>query len=105
MTMLINICGIDHKIIECEDNFDTDMHLGQIDYSKAIIKINKDLPPQMKDEAICHEVMHGIFLHLGYQELADNEQLVQALATAVNQAFDIKRMDEPCLVKIEKGEW
>lgn len=28
--MIVNICGIPHKVIEIEDNFDLDVHFGQI---------------------------------------------------------------------------
>lgn len=30
--MTVNICGIPHKVVECEDKFDVDSHFGQIDY-------------------------------------------------------------------------
>ena len=32
--MRVNICGIQHEIIEMDDNFDLDCHFGQIDYKK-----------------------------------------------------------------------
>lgn len=32
----INICGIKHEIIEKEDIFDCDTHMGQIDYCKCL---------------------------------------------------------------------
>lgn len=94
--MIVNICGIPHNVIECEDSFDTDTHLGQIDYGKAEIKINKNMPKALKMETICHEMVHGIFFHIGCSETAQNEQLVQALGNAIYQGFEIK--------DIEKGE-
>lgn len=36
--MIVNICGIPHKVIECEDKFNKDLHFGQIDYEKAEIQ-------------------------------------------------------------------
>ena len=30
MPETVNICGIPHKVILCEDSFDSDLHLGQI---------------------------------------------------------------------------
>ena len=88
--MIVNICGIPHKVIECEDHFNTDCHFGQIDYKNCEIRINKDMTDANKKETICHEMIHGIFVHLGYNELAGNEQLVQALGNAICQGFSIQ---------------
>ena len=43
-----------------------------------------------KNEALCHEMMHGIFVHLGFNDYAQDEHLVQALGNAIFQSFDIK---------------
>lgn len=88
--MTVNICGIPHKVIECEDKFDVDSHFGQIDYKACEIRINKDMAQENKNETLCHEVMHGIFVHLGFNEYAQDEHLVQALGNAISQSFDIK---------------
>ena len=93
--MTVNICGIPHKVIEMEDNFTSDTtHLGEITYSQAEIRINKNIPNKMKKEVLCHEMIHGIFIHLGYDEYADNEQLVQQLGNAIYQGFEIKESEE-----------
>lgn len=55
--MRVNICGIQHDIIEMDDNFDLDFHFGQIDYKKNEIRINKALTNEGKKEAICHEML------------------------------------------------
>lgn len=88
--MIVNICGIPHKIIEYEDNFNVDLHFGQIDYKACEIRINKDMTEECKRETICHEMVHGILVHLGYNDLTSNEQLVQALGNAIYQSFEIK---------------
>ena len=87
--MQVNICGILHDVVERQDNFNIDMHLGQIDYTKAEILVNQDLAGALRKETICHEMVHGILVHLGYTELANDEQFVQALANAICQGFDI----------------
>lgn len=92
--MRVNICGIPHKVIECEDNFNVDAHYGQIDYQACEIRINKDMPRESKFETICHEMVHGIFIHLGYNNFAQDEQLVQALGNAIYQGFSIKTESE-----------
>lgn len=92
--MIVNICGIPHEVIETEDKFNVDCHLGQIDYKDLTIKINKDMHIIEKYETICHEMVHGILVHLGYNDLSNDEQFVQALGNAIYQGFDIKRMKE-----------
>ncbi len=89
--MKVNICGIPHTVIEREDYFDVDTHFGQIDYKACEIRINKDMSPEAKEETICHEMVHGILVHLGYTEQSEDETFVQALANAIYQGFDIKK--------------
>ena len=48
--MIVNICGIPHDVVECDDNFDVDCHMGMIDHKNAVIKINKDLKDDIEDE-------------------------------------------------------
>ena len=92
--MTVNICGIPHKVIECEDKFDVDSHFGQIDYKACEIRINKDMTQENKYEALCYEMMHGIFVHLGFNDYAQDEHLVQALGNAIYQGFNIKAESE-----------
>lgn len=88
--MKVNICGLPHEVVEMENNFNLDCQLGMIEYKDLVIKINKDMPQIAKEETLCHEMVHGMLVHLGYTELADNEQLVQALGNAIYQGFNIK---------------
>ena len=92
--MKIKICGVPHKIVECEDKFDTDCHFGQIDYKACEIRINKDISDESKKEALCHEVLHGMLVHLGYTELSQDEQFVQGLGNAIYQSFEAKAESE-----------
>ena len=94
--MKVNICGVPHIVVECEDKFDVDAHFGQIDYKSCEIRINKDLSAENKKETICHEMVHGILVHLGYNNLSQDEQFVQALGNAIYQGFDVKaEREEP----------
>lgn len=88
--MKVNICGMPHKVVECEDRFNSDCHFGMIDHLTCEIRINKDMTEENKKETLCHEMVHGIFIHLGYSNLSNDEQLVQALANAIYQGFDVK---------------
>lgn len=89
MITVVNICGIPYEIEYLKDNFDADTHFGQIVYAKGKIKINQDMPPAIIKEAICHEMVHGMLVHLGYNEMTNDEQFVQALANAISQGFEI----------------
>ena len=92
--MKVNICGIPHDVVEVEDSFTADFtHLGEIVYKDLQIKINKNMPQIAKDETICHEMIHGILVHLGFEDMANDEHLVQALGNAVFQGFEIRNID------------
>ena len=90
--MIVSICGVPHEVIEREDVFDKEVvQFGQIDYRKAVITLNKNVSPEVKEESLWHEIMHGILGHVGYNEMSDNEQFIQAVANGVYQA--IKSME------------
>lgn len=36
-----------------------------------------------------YEITYGIFVHLGFNELSQDEHLVQALGNAIHQSFDV----------------
>lgn len=89
--MTVNICGILHEIVECEDSFSADAaHFGEIDYKACKIRINKDMAVEAQEETIIHEMVHGMLVHLGYTEQSQDEQFVQGLANAIYQGFDIR---------------
>ena len=91
--MKVNICGLQHEVVEVTDHFNMDCHMGMIEYKDLVIKINADMPREAKNETICHEMVHGILVHLGYNDLSDDEQFVQALGNAIYQGFDIKNKE------------
>ena len=59
-------------------------------YKENEIRINEDMSENQKKETLCHEMVHGILIHLGFDDLSNNEQLVQALGNAIYQGFEIK---------------
>ena len=88
--MMVNICGIPYTVREVSHPFTTgDTHLGEINYMSCEILINESLPGDLKKEVLCHEIMHGILHHLGYEEEND-EKMVQQLGNAINQTFFVK---------------
>ena len=91
--MQVNICGILHDIVEMNDNFNVDTHFVQIDYNKAEILVNQDMAGALKKETIFHVIVHSILVHLGYNEQANDEQFVQAMANAICQWLHCLRKD------------
>ncbi|MBO5967302.1 MAG: hypothetical protein J6S14_02255 [Clostridia bacterium] len=86
----VTICGIPHKVMLVDDNFDIDCHLGQINYAECKIRINKNAAEPMQKQALVHEIVHGMLVMTGFSEVSTDETFVQALAMAINQTFDIK---------------
>lgn len=86
----VSICGIPHKIVLCEDYFDTDLHLGQIKYATAEIRINKNASPEMQMQSLFHEMLHGMLVQIGRNEKSQDECFVQSLSNALYQSFQIK---------------
>ena len=92
--MRVNICGVPHEVIECEDSFNDCTHFGIIDYKDAVIKINKNTTKELKKETLCHEILHGLLVHIGREDLSDDEAFVQSLSNAIFQTFDVKDLDK-----------
>lgn len=88
--MKVMICGVPHEVIECKDEFDADVHFGQIEYTACEIKINGNMRPEMKESTLVHEMMHGILMHLGYEELANDEKFVRVMGNEIYRSFDVR---------------
>ena len=87
----VNICGVPFAVRCCDDSFQSDtLHFGEIQYGKAEIRINRDMAEQMKMQTLIHEWVHGAFVMMGRNEQAEDEQLVQCLAAAINNTFTLK---------------
>lgn len=89
--MRVYICGVPHEVIECDDKFNSEVHLGMIDFQMARIFINREMSPEMKDETLCHEILHGILTHIGREDLSEQEEFVTVMGNAIYQTFSIKK--------------
>jgi len=86
----VNICGIPHKVNLCADNYNTDLHFGQIEYGKAEIRINDSISEELKMQTLFHEMLHGMLVMIGQNDAALDEQFVQSLSNAMYQSFRLK---------------
>lgn len=89
----VNICGVPHDVEFKEDNFTAnELHMGEIRYKECKIILSPGMNKELEKETLAHEMLHGIFVHLGYNDMASNEVLVQSLAQAINQGFEVKKI-------------
>ena len=93
---IIKICGVPYTITEHDDIFNADAsHFGMIDPVGCEIRINKSLKDPSKQETLCHEITHGILIHIGRTDLSDDETFVQSLGNAIFQSFMPKVEERP----------
>lgn len=86
--MKVNICGIPYTIKYEDDHFDCDAkHFGQVDLLIGEIVINKNASEEIKKETLCHEILHAMLVHIGRNDLSNDEVLVQSLGNAISQTF------------------
>ena len=92
----VKICGIPYKIIEKECiESSSGRCLGLITYDEGTIEIRKGQQPDYYRQTLIHEVVHGMLVMIGRNDLSEDETFVQSLALAISQTFELK---------IEKGD-
>ena len=87
----IKICGISYKIIEKECiESSSGRCLGLITHDEGTIEIRKGQQPDYYRQTLIHEVVHGMLVMIGRNDLSDDETFVQSLALAISQTFELK---------------
>jgi len=89
----INICGIPFNIKEVDEippDIPGEVIHGEISHSRAEILLRESLPKELKQLALIHEWVHGVLVMIGRTDLSDDEIVVQNVALAINQTFEIK---------------
>ena len=81
----VTILGLDYTV-ERRDMSDDD-ECGFIVPRRQLIVIDEKVSDQLAAQTFIHEVMHGILSQLGYDELYEDEKLVQGLALGVYQSL------------------
>lgn len=49
---------------------------------------------EMKKATLCHEIMHGILLNIGREDLSNDENFVTALGNAIYASFEVKEVEK-----------
>lgn len=83
----INILGVLYMVSEVDTVNKTEPRRGEINFLTNEIKIDKNMPKSLKEQVLMHEILHATFDLLGLDELAEDENKVQNIATALHQIF------------------
>ena len=83
----INILGVLFTVEEVDTVNKVEPRKGEIDYLSNVIKIDRNMPQSLKEQVFMHEILHAVFELQGWYEMAENENLVQSIATALHQIF------------------
>ena len=87
MPSKINILGVTYTVNEVDTVNKTDPRRGEINYLTSEIRIDRNMPKTLKEQVLMHEILHATFDLLGLDELAEDENKVQSIATALHQIF------------------
>ena len=48
------------------------------------------MPKELYTQTLIHEIVHGMLVNIGRNDLSENETFVQTLAMAINLTFDLR---------------
>jgi Zn-dependent peptidase ImmA (M78 family) len=83
----INLLGVEIAVKETDVVNKYEPRKGEYDYLTATITLDKNMTVSMKNNTLMHELLHAMFDLLGYDDLRDDEQKVQAIASALSELF------------------
>ena len=90
----VMVAGIPFEIQECHENFG-DGNCGEIEHRKQIIRINEDMALEYKKQTLIHEMVHGILVMIGRNDLSIDETFVQSLAQGIyTSGFELNIQEE-----------
>lgn len=75
----IKILGMTYKAAEVECVNKEEMRKGEINFLTNEIRIDKNMPDDLKEQVLIHEVLHAIFDLLGYETFAQTKTRCKAL--------------------------
>lgn len=87
MDKVISLLGVNISVEEVDVVCKEDPRKGEYNYLTGVIKLDQNMPTNMKNQVLMHELLHAMFDFLGLDELRDDEQKVQMIATGLHQLF------------------
>lgn len=85
MLRQIKILGLIYAIEEVDYVSREEIKLARIDYLHQKIYLLADLGKQKKEQALLHEIIHGVFNALGLDYT--DEENIQRISSALHQVF------------------
>ncbi|WP_416144919.1 ImmA/IrrE family metallo-endopeptidase [Planococcus koreensis] len=82
---IVKVAGIEYKINEVENMENEFNCLGQILYTKGIIKIDSELTQDRKEQVFVHELLHACFYEAGIEE--QDEDIVNRVGIVLHQVL------------------
>lgn len=83
----IDILGLIYQVNEVDVVNKFIPRNGEIDFQNQIITIDKNLSDDKKCIVLLHEIIHGELEALGIDEICDNENVIQSLASTLYHTF------------------
>lgn len=91
-TKNINIAGINY-IVKFVDGDYCGANMGKSDFANATIFINKDLPCQVQENVLLHEIMHICYRNGYLCKEDDEERVVEVLTNLLYPVLQDKPFD------------
>lgn len=85
MPKQIKILGIIYEVEEVDCISREELQLAHIDYMHQKIQVLSDLGKQKKEQALMHEILHGIYNALGFDYT--DEENIQRLACVLHHVI------------------
>lgn len=85
----IKMGAVEYEVQE-RDFTERDYHNGMVSYGyiyhkPGVIEVSQDLCDSQKKITLIHELIHGIFQQYSYDELDNDEKLIEVLAISFRQ--------------------
>ncbi|MFY2157868.1 ImmA/IrrE family metallo-endopeptidase [Cytobacillus firmus] len=81
----VKVAGIEYRVQEVEDMDRQFDHLGLILYTKGVIKLDKNLSQDRKEQVFIHELLHGCFYEAGIEE--QDEDIINRVSIVLYQVL------------------
>ena len=86
----VKVTGVEYEVIEVE-NMERDFNsLGQILYTKGIVKLDKGIVRDRKEQVFVHELLHACFYEAGFEE--QDEDTINRLGIVLYQVLKNNRL-------------